>query len=95
MSKLKKFIIDKSNVYSSICLSILVGLLCEQMCAAVLIACMMWIVFVCIRLNNSKENILSCISGVFINIIAVIINILRHACDYRRGAEFLMYDCLE
>ena len=78
MSKLKKFIINKSNVYSAICLAILVGLLCEQMCAAALIACMMWIVFVCIRLNNSKENILSCISDVFINIIVVsIIEVIK------------------
>lgn len=78
MSKFKKFIIDKSNVYSSICLSILVGLLYEQICAAALIASMIWIVFVCIRLNNIKESLLGCISDVFINIIAVsIIEIIK------------------
>lgn len=75
---MSKFIGKSSILHSSIYLSVLVGLIYEQMQAAAFIVCIVWSIFLWLRSYNGEETMLRDISDVFINIVAVsIIEIIK------------------
>lgn len=78
MSKILK---EKSGVYSSICLAILVGLLYEPFkLYIVLTVGVLWSFFVWHSVKNNENGFINCIVDIFVNIAAVSVVKIISSC---------------